>query len=211
MLKTIKQVASTMNTLENLNCLTREVFSGIMTSVVSRLAISFTSNLTVQEIPFLSGVAPLGKIAQRAYKWRQEDKWIVIHNIKLYHDAVSVSRFLSGIHVFELSCKHYTKTILLKLLATERSFVLPQWYIAKSAHSKSPPSFRRNGPVDLNTQKGIQILQSRILSPILALWDQGFAFHFLGGCFSIIIGTVCQQLQKIFEKFLVINSLPSRP
>jgi hypothetical protein len=37
-LKTLKQVANTMKALENLNCLTREVFSGIITSVVCRLA-----------------------------------------------------------------------------------------------------------------------------------------------------------------------------
>jgi hypothetical protein len=46
-LKTIKQVANKMNALENLNCLTLEVFSGIMTSVVCRLVKSFTSNLIV--------------------------------------------------------------------------------------------------------------------------------------------------------------------
>ena len=33
-LRTTTQVANTMKVLENLNCLTREVFSGIMTSVV---------------------------------------------------------------------------------------------------------------------------------------------------------------------------------
>jgi hypothetical protein len=46
-LKTIKQVANAMNALENLNCLTLEVFSGIMTSVVCRPAKLFTLNLIV--------------------------------------------------------------------------------------------------------------------------------------------------------------------
>jgi hypothetical protein len=62
-LKTIKQVANIMNVLENLNCLTLEVFSGIMTSVVCRSAKLFTLNLIVYEFPFLSGVAALGKVA----------------------------------------------------------------------------------------------------------------------------------------------------
>jgi len=42
-LRTTKQVANTIKALENLNCLTREVFSGIMTRVVCLLAKSFTS------------------------------------------------------------------------------------------------------------------------------------------------------------------------
>jgi hypothetical protein len=51
-LRTIKHVANTMKALENLNCLTREVFSGIMTSVVCRPVNSFTSNWIVLEFPF---------------------------------------------------------------------------------------------------------------------------------------------------------------
>jgi hypothetical protein len=56
-LRTIKHAADTMTALENLNCLTLEVFSGIMTSVVCRLVKSFTSNWIVLEFPYMSGVA----------------------------------------------------------------------------------------------------------------------------------------------------------
>jgi hypothetical protein len=46
-LRTIQQVTNAMKALENLNCLTWDVFSGMMTNVVCRLAKSFTSNWTV--------------------------------------------------------------------------------------------------------------------------------------------------------------------
>lgn len=47
-LKAIKQVAKIMQALENLNCLTLEVFSGMITNVVCRLAKLFTSIRSVR-------------------------------------------------------------------------------------------------------------------------------------------------------------------
>ena len=80
-LRTIKHAANTMTALENLNCLTREVFSGIMTSVVCRPFKSFTSNYwIVLEFPFMSGVAALHNFTQRPYNWAQLDRKIVIPN-----------------------------------------------------------------------------------------------------------------------------------
>lgn len=92
-LRTIKHVANTMKTLENLNCLTREVFSGIMTSVVCRLVNSFTSNWIVLEFPFLSGVAALHNLSQRPSNWTQLDRWVVIPEyLHSYHSHFSMSR-----------------------------------------------------------------------------------------------------------------------
>lgn len=92
-LRTIKHVANTMKALENLNCLTREVFSGIMTSVVCRPVNSFTSNWIALEFLFLSGVAALHNITQRPYNWTQLDRWVVMPEyLHSYHSRVSMSR-----------------------------------------------------------------------------------------------------------------------
>ncbi len=92
-LRTIKHAANKMRALENLNCLTREVFSGIMTSVVCRFVKSFTSNWIVLEFPFLSGVAALHNITQRPSNWTQLDRWVVMPEyLHSYHSRFGVSR-----------------------------------------------------------------------------------------------------------------------